>query len=101
MTSRCEFDSGKGGFTQIAPGTVSVAMRWLKLLCERTCTCDDHFHMTLILRIVGLRFRELWLVTREPRVFLAELSSDSEVIVASNLRAVESYYLKPLLSGSF
>ena len=37
MTGRCEFGSGKGGFTQIASGTVSVAMRWLKLLCERTC----------------------------------------------------------------
>lgn len=36
MTSRCEFGSGKGGFTQIAPGTVSAAMRWLKLPIERS-----------------------------------------------------------------
>jgi len=37
VTSRCKFGSGKGGFTRIVSGTVSVAMRWLKLPCERTC----------------------------------------------------------------
>ncbi len=37
VTSRCEFGFGKGGFTRIASGTVSVAMRWLKLPCERAC----------------------------------------------------------------